>query len=71
MIHKVEMFGATCDGCNDPWGDADEYAFWPDKDFLKEEIKEYGWHITDDGKTYCPNCYRFDDDDDLLLTFER
>lgn len=70
MIHKVEMFGATCDGCKEEWTDG-EYSCWNEEGFLEDCLEETGWHITDDGKTYCPNCHRFDDDDDLVLTFER
>jgi uncharacterized Zn finger protein (UPF0148 family) len=68
MIHKVEMFGATCDGCKTDWHQDDGITCWNEPDFVKDSLEDYEWHITEDGKTYCPNCHRFDDDGNLILT---
>lgn len=26
-----------------------------------------GWHVTEDGKHYCPECHIIDDDDNLII----
>lgn len=72
MIHKVEMFGAICDGCRESYESSCEgWTVFSDESLVEEEMNEDGWHITQDGKTYCPNCHRFDDDDKLILTFKK
>jgi hypothetical protein len=66
------MYGATCDNCKKPYdGDDGNYAFWNEEGFMQETIEEDDWHVTDDGKTYCPDCYTFNDDDDLIIKKER
>jgi hypothetical protein len=72
MIHTVTMYGATCDNCNQSYdGDGGYNAFWNDRGYMKKIIKESDWHVTDNGKTYCPDCYTVDDDDNLLIKKER
>ena len=70
MIHTVEMYGATCDNCKKAF-DPDEGAFWNDEDYMQDRIEEDGWYVTYDGKTYCPDCYRFDDDDGIHLVIKK
>lgn len=68
MIEPIEMFGATCDSCGEQWEHAEGWTAMADKGFVKEGLDDAEWHQSDDGKTYCPNCFRIDDEDNLILT---
>lgn len=67
MISETKMFGAKCDGCGEEWDNGDSIAYYPDKELTECSIKESGWHIREDGKTYCPECWSYDDNDNLVF----
>lgn len=69
MIHKIEMFGATCDNCQALYRQDDMIA-WGDHGTTSENIQEAGWHIIE-GKTYCDNCITVAEDDSLMIVAAR
>lgn len=68
MIQEVTMFGAVCDCCNEAWyNDHYGWSAMNDKSGLKEMLSNDEWHISEDGKTYCPSCHTIDDDDNVVI----
>lgn len=66
MIKKVEMYSAVCDNCGALCGENDGIVAWNDKNYTKEVADDSNW-IFDLDKCYCPECYSYDDNDNLLL----
>ena len=66
MYLKLEMFTVKCDNCGETSGDNADYSCWNDEQTALNEAQECGWTQEDD-KHYCPNCYHYDDDDNLIL----
>jgi hypothetical protein len=71
MIKPVEMFGCNCDNCNRQWEHCEGWTCMPDSSLVSESIDEADWHQTEDGLTYCPYCYHFDDQDNLIVDRSR
>jgi hypothetical protein len=66
MIQKVEMFTIICDNCKCDYGDDAEYSCYAEEERVREDSHENRW-ITDGEKDYCPDCYHYDDDDNLII----
>lgn len=64
MIHKVEMYSCNCDNCGDGWGD--EIIAYANPELTREAVLDSDWH-EEGNKYYCPDCYAFDDKDNLIL----
>jgi len=68
MIHEEKFYMAICDHCDDHWkSHSEEVTALADVASIKDAISCDGWHETSDGKTYCPECHEFGDDDNLIL----
>lgn len=67
MIIPVEMFTAECDLCG-THAEFGDFTCYGDKDSVRHDITANGWHITDDGKCYCEECYSYDENVELVLT---
>jgi hypothetical protein len=65
------MYGATCDNCRALYENDDNLNVCGDKGCMQEMIEEDGWHVTDDGKTYCLDCHHFNYDYDLVIHKDR
>ena len=66
--YKTEMIGATCDNCKeDYYDDYNGWAVFPDESACHEYIDDSGWHETNDGNHYCPKCFEFDEEDNLII----
>lgn len=71
MILKVDMYTVQCDNCKCTSGDyPSEYSAWNDKNGAEEEAMESGWTREEDNH-YCPECYEYDDEDNLVVKKER
>ena len=68
MIQKVEMFTVICDNCGEDAGTDSDYSCWNDKSAALEDAKESGW-IEHKELHYCPKCWSYDDEDNLVLVF--
>lgn len=66
MIHKVECYSITCDNCKDTLQDWNDFSIWADKGTAEDEVSYNDWH-EEEGKHYCPNCFKIDDDDKIIL----
>lgn len=69
MVKEVKMFTVICDNCGVDVNDGAEYSCWNDEGYAEEIAEASGW-ITIEDKHYCPECFTFDDDDNLV-TIER
>lgn len=73
MIQPVTMYEAVCDNCGKEWND--EWNGWcamGDVSSMKDVIRDEGWHVGDGqegemDKTYCPDCWHYDDEDNFCL----
>ena len=67
MILRMDYYTLKCDNCGEVF--ADEYSgfsAWNDESGAMEYASNEDW-IEDDGNHYCPKCYGYDDDDNLIL----
>ena len=66
MIYGITVYAAKCDNCGKELLEDEEYCGYNSKDFLIDLMGDSNWHSEDD-KHYCPDCYSFDDNDNLIL----
>lgn len=66
MIKSIEMFTVVCDNCGKSADEGTDYAGWNEKEYAKDIAMEANWANKDD-KDFCPNCYEYDDDDNLII----
>ncbi len=66
MIVKVEMYTVECDNCKTTSGENSEYSCWNDEAYALEDAEQSDW-IEHEGKHYCPNCYKMDDEGNISL----
>jgi hypothetical protein len=77
MIYPVTMYSGKCDNCGYKieLGGGEYFAYGED-DTVREEMASSDWHI-DEGKKgepekhYCPDCWSWGDDDELLIKESR
>lgn len=67
MIQEVTMYIAVCDACGKACDD--EYAGWTDAFTAKEEAEYADWKEID-RKLYCPECYEWNDEGELVVRFK-
>jgi hypothetical protein len=66
MIKELKMFTVICDRCGKSADDGTEYAGWGSEEGAWTVADEDNW-IKHEGGDYCPDCYKYDDDDDNLI----
>lgn len=65
MIIERLFHNIQCDACG---GRLDDETWWDDKEALTTQIlDECGW-IECEGRHYCPGCWAYDDDDNIVTT---
>ena len=69
-IQKVEMFTVICDNCGKDVNKDAEYSAWNDETFAEDIAMEADW-IKENDKHYCPKCYEYDDEDELIVNKSR
>jgi hypothetical protein len=66
MIVEIMMYTVKCDNCGCDVFDNLEFSCLNDKNDALEMAMESDW--TKDGdKNYCPDCYYYNDDDNLII----
>lgn len=73
MTTKLIIYGIICDNCGERWVDEDRCisALWAKTDILNEVRNSETWHTDrslDNEKHYCPNCFKINDNDVLIIT---
>lgn len=66
MYKEFQTFTLICDNCGKDSNAECEYCGWDDKDYVLDCAKEDNW-IEENDKHYCPDCYEYDDEDNLVL----
>lgn len=68
MIQEVKMYQAVCDGCGKKQEQWDGIVAWSDKEQAWDVAVDSDWNIDEKTqKTYCPKCWSFDDNDELVF----
>ena len=68
MKKKVETFIIVCDSCGEHFVNDDGFTCYtddPDGSNMLSEATSSGW-LDIDGRQYCPDCWHYDDDDNIL-----
>lgn len=68
-VVEVKMFTVICDNCKKSADEGTDYSCWSDENYAKETADEAGYVKSDD-LHYCPNCFEYDDDDNLIIKNE-
>lgn len=63
---KVEMFTVVCDICKKSADEGTDYSCWNDENAAKEAAMN-AEYLNEGDEHYCPNCYEYDDEDNLVL----
>lgn len=69
-IEKVEMFTVVCDNCKESADEGTDYSCWNDENGAKDVAMEAGF-IKENGNDYCPKCYSYNDEDELIIDYSR
>lgn len=70
MIQKVEMFTVQCDNCKITSGQDAEFSCWGDDAYAIQDAEDNDW-IENKGNHYCPDCYSYNDNDELVINESR
>lgn len=68
-IQKIEMYTCICDNCGKSADENTDYSCWGDTSIAKDVAMNADW-ITEGDKDYCPNCFEYDDEDNLIIKEE-
>lgn len=60
------MYTVLCDNCGKDSAANQQYACWSDKAYAEEVAMEGNW-IKEGILHYCPECYTYDDNDELHI----
>lgn len=71
MIYEIVMHGGECDNCKESWESPEGYMAMLEGSSVREHMDDSGWHIAEDGKTYCPKCFTIGDDDEVEIKEDR
>ena len=69
-IEKVQMFTVICDNCKESADEGTDYSCWNDENGAKDVAMEAGF-ITENDNHYCPKCYHYNNEDELIINTER
>ena len=65
-IQKVQMFTVICDNCKESADEGTDYSCWSDENVAKDVAMGSGF-INENDNHYCPKCYNYNDDDELII----
>jgi hypothetical protein len=66
MIKRIDCFTVICDNCGKDAFEQDEIMGLDDKRFAEAYAVEGDFKVKG-SKHYCPDCYEYDDDDNLII----
>lgn len=66
MITETTMYGIQCDGCKRELEDSEGYLVYDREEDVESVAIDSDW-IKVRGKHYCEKCYRYGDDNELIL----
>ena len=67
----MKMWGAKCDSCGEQFEMMEGWIATTDKSVLKDDLSDSDWCMTEDEKTYCPDCHSsfWDDESDERIAY--
>lgn len=66
MINEVKMYNIKCDRCGAISTEGDEISGWDNAGFAIDCAIDSDW-VEMGSKHYCPNCYEYNYDDELVI----
>lgn len=66
MVKELTMYTVVCDNCGKDVNEGEEYSCWNDKSFAQDIAMEADW-LKEEDKHYCPKCFTYDDNDNLVI----
>lgn len=66
MIIEATFYAVQCDNCKSISEGYDGMAYWSESSYSEENAMEGEWHKEED-KHYCPDCFSFNDEDELVI----
>jgi len=66
MLKEIPMYTVICDGCGKDSNEDAEYSAWGCKTYASDVAMEADF-ISQEDEHYCPDCYSYDDDDNLVI----
>lgn len=67
MILKMDYYTVKCDNCGKLYSDEHcGYTAWADEYGAIQNASDADW-LKEDDKDYCPDCYEYDDEDNLII----
>lgn len=57
-IHTKTMLRAECDDCGMLLPNTNTTCNFTTFNYLWDELTAREWHVTDEGETYCENCWK-------------
>jgi hypothetical protein len=66
MIKEVKMYTVICDNCGKDSNDGTEYSCWSEQSIAWDSAMDADW-IEDNGMNYCPDCFTYGDEDELII----
>jgi hypothetical protein len=70
-IIEVKMYTVQCNNCKTTSGVDSEFSCRNDDSYAEDEAMESDWERVDGEHHYCPDCFSYDDEDNLVLDLER
>ena len=70
MIYEKKMYTVICDNCGVDANEDSDYSCWGTQ-YDAVMIAEEGDWIDNEGKNYCPDCYDYGDDDEIIIDESR
>jgi hypothetical protein len=68
MIKEVTMYTVICDNCGEDCNASAEFSSWSDGFWAEEMALEIDWIKGEKFDThYCPDCYYYDEEDNLVI----
>lgn len=65
------MYICTCDNCECDYEEYDLYMVYPDQEEADNAVRNNGEWIREGDKYYCPDCFRYDENDNLIIDKSR
>ena len=67
MLKEIPMYTVVCDGCGKDSNEDAEYSAWGCKSYASDVAMEADFVKEGEEEHYCPDCYCYDDDDNLVI----
>ena len=66
MIKEFKCYTLLCDNCGADVNEGSEVSGWDSEEYNYDTAGESDW-IDYEDKHYCPDCYSFNDEDEIII----